>query len=269
MSQDAKRVAQQTGDHPLVENLARAGYAVSGLLHLLIGWITAQIALGGGGEADQGGALGYVRDAPGGGFVLWLAVVAFAALAVWQVTEAVVGVRGGDDRERMVGRVKAGGKAVMYGALGFTAFQFARGGSSDSGDSSADVTRSLLQAPGGTVLVVLLGVAVAGVGGYHVYKGATKKFHEDLKGNAPGDLGRGVTWAGTVGYVAKGVAFLVLGGVFVAAALQQDPESATGLDAAMQTMAEAPYGTALLLVVAVGVAAYGIYSFARARYARM
>jgi hypothetical protein len=71
------------------------------------------------------------------------------------------------------------------------------------------------------------------------------------------------------GYVAKGVALVVVGGLFVFAALQSDPEEATGLDGALKVVAEQSYGTVLLLLVALGLAAYGVYSFARARFARM
>lgn len=79
----------------------------------------------------------------------------------------------------------------------------------------------------------------------------------------------GVRVTGTLGYVAKGIALGVVGVLFVVAALTSDPEESTGLDGAMQTLAEQPYGTFLLLGVGVGIALYGVYSFARARYARM
>lgn len=269
MTNEARRAATVASDNPAIETLARVGYAVSGLIHLLIGWITAQIALGSKGEADQGGALEYIRDAPGGGLMLWIAVIGFAALGLWQLLDAAVGSHGTDDKERTASRLKALGKGVMYVALAATSLTFAKGGSKDSGKSSADFTKTVMEWPAGKWLIVLLGLAVVGVGGYHVYKGATKKFLEDLEGNASGDLGRGVVMAGMAGYIAKGIAFLVVGGIFVVSALQSDPKEATGLDGAVKTMAEQPFGTVLLLVVAVGLAAYGVYSFARARYAKM
>lgn len=269
MTHDTRQAARAAGDHPLVDGLARVGYAVNGVLHLLIAWITGQIALGSSGEADQSGALAYVRDAPGGGLMLWVAVVGFAALALWQLLEAAVGAHGGDDKERAVSRGKAVAKGLVYLVLAFTSWQFARGGSSDSGESSADFTTSIMRAPAGAWVVVLVGLVIAAVGGYHVYKGATGKFLEDLKATASGDLGRGVVYAGKAGYIAKGAALVIVGGVFVTAALGQQPEDATGLDGAIKQLAEQPYGTVLLLLVAVGLAAFGIYSLARAKYARM
>ncbi len=74
---------------------------------------------------------------------------------------------------------------------------------------------------------------------------------------------------GRVGYIAKGIALGVLGVLFVVAAVQHDPQQAGGLDSAFATLAAQSFGVALLVAVGLGFAAYGLYSFARARYARM
>lgn len=246
-----------------MERLARAGYAASGIIHVVIGWIAAQIALGGGGDADQGGALGSLRSAPGGPLVLWLCVAGFAALALWHVLEAVV------HADTLQDRVKEASQAGVYAVLAVTALSFATGGGSDGEQRTDDVTTTLMGMPFGRVLVAVVGITVLAVGGYHVYKGLSEKFLEDLRTTGGGRTGRGVRWAGKLGYAAKGLALLVVGLLFMAAAWQADPDQAGGLDAALKALAEQPFGTALLLVVAVGLVLYGVYSFARARYARM
>lgn len=154
------------------------------------------------------------------------------------------------------------------GALGATSLTFATGGSSDSGESSADLTATLMAAPMGRLLVGLVGLGVIGAGGYHIYKGWTKKFREDLVTTGGGSIGRGVEISGLIGYIAKGVALFVVGGLFLLAAIEADPEESTGMDGALKTLAEQPLGTVLLLAVALGLALYGVYSFARARFAR-
>lgn len=264
MTNEAERAARTVGDDERFVALARVGYAISGVLHIVIGWLAVQVALGSGGEdADQGGALETLAGNPLGVVVLWLGVVGFAALALWQAITAALPDEDGSDR------AKAAGRAVLYGALTFSAFTVARGGSSDSGEQTQDATATLLEAPMGVALVSAVGVGVVIAGAYHVYKGATQKFVEDLRTTGGGHLGRGVRVTGTLGYVAKGIALGVVGVLFVVAALTSDPEESTGLDGAMQTLAEQPYGTFLLLGVGVGIALYGVYSFARARYARM
>jgi len=254
------------------ELAARAGFVVTGLLHVLIGVLALQVAFGSGGQqADQSGALGTIAGTPFGGAVLWFSVVAFVALAAWQVATAVAGgsPTGSRDHADAGDRAKAAGRAVVYLALAFTALAFARGGGTDSSAQTQDVTATLMSAPGGRLLVGAVGVAVVVVGGYHVVKGLTSKFLEDLVSLPSGRAGATVRRLGIVGYVAKGVALAVVGALFVTAAVTADPSQSTGLDGAMHTLRDQPAGVALLVVVAVGLVAYGIYSFARARFGRI
>ena len=74
---------------------------------------------------------------------------------------------------------------------------------------------------------------------------------------------------GMVGYIAKGIAVGVVGVLFVVAALTHDPEKASGLDGALKSLADLPFGTFILWLVGAGLIIYGVYCFARARYARM
>ncbi|GAB3679600.1 DUF1206 domain-containing protein [Angustibacter aerolatus] len=268
MSQHAARArdaARQAGDDDRLETVARIGYATNGVVHLLLAWIAVQVAWTGGGEdADQSGAMALLAKNAFGKGLLWLCVLGFAGLAVWQVTEAVRGGSGqGSDQAKA--RAKAAGKAVVYAALGVSAARFAVGSGSSSKQQSTSLTGRLLEAPGGQVLVALVGLGVLAVGAYHVVKGVRKKFLDDLRGHP----GRTVERLAVAGYVAKGVALGVLGVLFVVAAVQHDPKEAGGLDAALKTLREQPSGPVLLTLVGLGIAAYGLYSFARSRYARL
>lgn len=261
---DVKRAASEASDHPALETAARVGYATSGLLHLLIGWITLQIALGSGGNADQSGALASLAGNGAGRAALWVGVLGFFGLAIWQVADAIVG-HPGDDKDAWGGRAKAVGKAIVYLALAWSAFGFARGKESSSRKQSVDFTASLLDKPGGRILVIVIGIAVIGVGAYHVYKGATKKFLEDLAGHP----GTWATRAGQVGYIAKGVALIIVGFLFAAAGFHKKAKEASGLDGALKSLRDEAFGTTLLVIMALGFAAFGVYSFARARYAKV
>ena len=254
----------RVANRPALDKLARLGYAVSGLLHLLIGALAVQTGFGGGGRsADQSGALAQIAAQPFGRVLLWAAVAGFAALGVLYLSQAIGGW------QRPGERVKAGGKSLVYLALAWTSFGFARGSGGSSGQQSADVTARLLELPGGRLLVVAIGLLVVGVGVYHVAKGWQKKFLRDLDGGTEGTLGDAVVKTATVGYIAKGIALVVVGLLFVVAAVQVDPSEATGLDGALHTLREQPLGVLLLVVVGAGLAAFGVYCFARARYGRL
>lgn len=240
---------------------------------MIIGWVAVRIAIPGssssGTSADQSGALAEIKETAWGPAFLWFAVVALVALVVWQITEAIVGgsPRGDDSTKQKAARAKAAAKAVVYLVLAGLAFGVVTGESSGGGGEK--VTRWLMSSGLGKVAVAAAGLAIVVVGGYHVYKGVTKKFREDLAGGPGGQLGRGVDVTGVAGYVAKGVALVVVGGLFVVGAVQADPEKASGLDVALKSLADLPYGKVLLVLVGVGFVAYGVYSFARSRYARM
>ena len=56
-----------TSNSTIVQFIARLGFFASGVIHILIGVIAIQVAVGGGGaEADQSGALSKLASAPGG-----------------------------------------------------------------------------------------------------------------------------------------------------------------------------------------------------------
>lgn len=266
ITDQASRAARRAANSPWLERAARAGFVGSGVLHLLVGYIALQVAWSAASaQADQSGALGMLADSSAGRTVLWLGVIGFAGLALWQLTEAAFGSPGRESSEQSAARGKALGKALVYLALAVSSVSFARGGGRSSGDQSRDVTASLMRYSGGRALVVVAGLVVIGVAGYHVYKGLTRKFHDDLA-RRPGPA---VEYLAVAGYVAKGVALAVVGVLFVVAGLRQQPSKATGLDGALKTLREAPLGSWLLTVVALGLAAYGLYSFARARLARL
>lgn len=260
----ARDTARKVGDHPALEALARAGFVVSGVLHIVLGWTAGRVGWGSGGQADQSGALSTLASNPAGTILMWVIVIGLAALVLWQLTVAI-GPRLGDSG--VLDRVKAVGKAVVYGAIAWTAAKFAMGSgsSSSSEQSSQDVTATLMEAPAGQLLVGAVGVAIIAVGGFHVYKGVTRKFLDDLEE----DPGTWATRSGTVGYPAKGAVLALVGAFFVIAAVQHQSSQASGLDGALKSLRDQPFGPYLLTVVAVGLVAFGLYCFARARHQRI
>jgi uncharacterized membrane protein len=258
----ATTAAREAGNSAVVEWGARLGYATLGLIHLLIAWIALKVAwnIGGGSkQADTSGALQTLSSSSTGLVLLWVCVVGFLLLAVWQLFEAVLNHGEASDR------LKAAAKGVTYLFFAWTTFKVGQGANSSAEKKTEDFTATLMGSPGGRLLVGVVGLVVLGIAGYHVYKGWTKKFLEDLREH-PGDW---VVTAGRVGYIAKGVALVVVGFFFLVAAWQANPDKAQGLDGALKTLKDAPFGPFLLTLVAVGIAAYGVYSFARSRYARV
>ncbi len=266
-SPSASGVARQAKNSPVLSVLARTGYAVNGVLHLLIGGIAIGVASGVGGEADQTGALSALANAPGGIFVLWVVVVGLAALGVWQLFSAAL-MRDSDTKKR-VGHIAVElGKAVAYFAIAFTAATFVNGAGSNSASGSANFSATLLASPGGVFLLVVVGLGVLAIGVVFVVRGVRQSFTKRIR--VPGgSAGRAVIPLGVVGYVAKGVAVAVVGILFIVAAATANPSGATGLDGALRALLGLPFGSIILIAVGLGLIAYGIYCFARARLAKL
>lgn len=240
------------------------GLVSYGLIHLVIAWLAAQIALGGKGDASQTGALAELAGNPLGVGLLWVMAVGLFVLAVWQGLEASIGPADAPPDRRLKRRVASAGRSVVYLALGVATIGVALGSRSRSGQSEETLSARLLDLPFGVVLVVAVGLAVAGVGVAQVVKGVKRNFLEDLDSG----VSTGVQRMAVAGYCAKGVAFVIIGALFGWAAVTYDPDKAGGLDAALTTISKQPFGTGLLLVMAAGIACFGIYCFVWARKAR-
>jgi Domain of Unknown Function (DUF1206) len=271
---DAVARAREVTDHPALEHLARVGLVAYGVLHVLIGWLALRIAWferPRTEDADQTGALQTVADTPGGQVLLWVIGLGMLALALWQAGEVLRWWTGLFDRERRL-RVavvctKCAAKAVVYAVLGATSLFFAAGLEYEADERFQALTDDALQIPGGSALVVLVGLGVAAVGLYTLVRGFTGGFMRDVDLDAAPDRWEPlIERIGSAGYVAKGIAFAVSGGLLVYAAATHDVSTATGLDGAMNAIAAVPAGQWLLTAVATGFAAFGVYALARARY---
>ncbi len=253
------------------EYAARAGYSTSGVLHLLVAYITLQLAFGTAGNADQSGALATLAAQPGGAVALWITAVGLIALALWRLAEAVVGSHPTepgsehDGAHRLFDRVKSVSLAVVYAGIALAATRFASGGGQSNSAQNTSLTARLMQTGAGKALLLIAAAVIIAVGAYHVYKGVSTKFEKDLK--IPG--GPVVTPLGIAGYSAKGAVLGGAGILLVVATLTADPAKGAGLDAAVKSLGQAPFGKFLLIAAAIGFAAYGAYCFVLARFARM
>ncbi|RJL30147.1 DUF1206 domain-containing protein [Bailinhaonella thermotolerans] len=262
---EARQAARKVAGSPVVNRLARVGLACRGVLYALIGVLAVQIALGDGGqEADKGGAITTLAALPFGAVLLWIMVVGFAALALWQATEAVFGGREALQRAESVAR------AVVYVLIFITLLTVLSAGRAASEDEkSRDVTGKLLDLPGGQLIVGAIGLGLLALGVYWVRQGITRKFREEL--NLGQMSARARTWMerlGVAGYVARGL-IAGLAGIFVVqAAITYDPGKAGGIDATLRAFADTPAGPWLLVLVAAGLVLFAGYCFGEARWRR-
>ncbi|WP_167481434.1 MULTISPECIES: DUF1206 domain-containing protein [Amycolatopsis] len=247
----------------------RAGMVCWGLVHLVVAYLAVRVATGDGGkEADQKGALQEVGSTPAGQAMLWVLAIGLVAFGGWQFLMAARGYTWVPRRgKRVRKRIGSGARGVVVLALAYTAIRLATGsGSAHGNQPQQEFTARLLRLPAGQALVAVAGAAVIAVGVAAAVKGIKRSFLDDLNTpKLPAGSTKWVEWLGSAGYVAKGVVYAIIGGLLGYAALRSDAGQAGGVDKALRTLAAQPYGVVLLVVVAAGLAAFGIYCFAAAR----
>jgi uncharacterized protein DUF1206 len=264
---EAEQLGREAEQSDWLDHVVRAGLVAYGIVHLLIGWLAVQLALGDHSEdASAQGAMTQLAQQPFGKVLVWAVAIGLFLLVVWRVLEAAFGHRDEEGSDRVRKRVASGLKAVIYGAVGVTATRVAMGGGS-SGGGSKTLTAKVMDLPAGQWLVAAAGLAVIGYAANVAWRGWTEKFaeHLDTEGKL-GYSGAGYLILGKVGHIAKGISLALVGGLFVYAGVSHKPGKSGGLDEALQKVLEQPFGQVLLIAIGVGIACYGLFCFARARH---
>jgi hypothetical protein len=271
----AEVALEDAADSIWLQRLARAGLVARGLLYVVVAVLATQVAAGHDeARPDKQGALQAVVRQPFGRLLVLLLAVGFAGYACWRFVEAAVGPAG-EPEDSAKARFKRLGyflRGCLYTFFFASAVKLFIWSNSLAGSETAeaDWTARVLDWPGGTWLVQAAGLGAIGAGLYIGWRGLPGKFRKRLKALEMGRaVRRWVRGVGTVGNVARMLIALLIGVFLIAAARTQDPDQAVGIDGALKRLADRPYGPTLLIVVALGLAAYGIYSFAEARYRRV
>ncbi len=248
--------------------LGRVGMACYGVVHLVIAYLALQVAFGDSEQADQKGALQQIGSTAFGQILLWIVAVGLILFGLWQFLMAATGYEWVSGGKRTRKRIGAAARGVVVILLGVTAIRIATGsgGGGSSNEKQQEFTAELLKLPAGPALVVIAAACVLGVAIAAGVKGVKKKFLEDLNTTElPGKTKRWIGTIGTIGYLAKGVVLAIVAILLAIAGFTADPNKAGGLDAALKTLSAQPFGTVLLIVVALGLAAFGVYCFGAAR----
>lgn len=267
--------AQRAANSTAVSAAARAGFVARGVIYVLIGVLSFRIALsdGGGKQADRGGAIAEIAEKPFGTVLLWLLGVALAGMALWRLSEAAFG-QAGPDGKKASKRAMAAGRFVFYGFVSYSVLSYAAGdkgsGSGSSDKDSQDVTAKALDWPGGQWIVAAAGIAVAAAGVWIAVRAIRHKFHKHLKMfEMPEKTRKVIDFLGMFGGAARGIVFAVAGVFAVVAAVQHKPGKAKGMDDTLRSFTETPAGPWLLVLIAVGLAAFGVFSWANARWRKV
>ncbi|KQO03319.1 hypothetical protein ASF21_03165 [Arthrobacter sp. Leaf234] len=265
----AADAVEHVSDTRVLDVAARLGFGALAVVHILIGLIALRIAFGGNGEAEPTGALEEVAEGPAGTALMWICAVGCAGLALWQFSEATLRARHLPRKQRIGKLISSGSLVIIYGSMAATFARFALGDGPDSSESTVDFTRALLASAFGVLLVFLTAGIILGIGVHFVVKGVRRNFRPELRSFEDTAHGRIIEVVGVVGHVAKGLALLLVGGLFVIAGLVRDAQESTGLDGSLKALQHHPLGTYVLTAVALGLICYGAFAVIRSVFGRM
>jgi hypothetical protein len=265
----AADAAEEITNSRALEVVARAGFAVSGMLHFLIGLVAIRLAMGGQGQADVSGAVEELASQPAGPLLLWSSFAACVALALWQTSDAVFDFEHLPAKKKLAKKLKAALQAVVYAGLAVTLVSFAIGVGKEHSRSTSDLSIAVMKAPGGYALLLAIGAAVAVTGIIYAIRGFRRSFIQYLRLPSPANSRMAVTVLGIVGYAAKGFVLLLAGLLIIIATVKVHPEESTGLDGGLKGLREQPFGVYMLAAVGIGLICYGVFMVVRAKLAKM
>lgn len=268
------RLGAKAMHHPWTEKLARLGYLAKGVVYAVVGVLALQVAFGAGGRTtDTKGALSTLAQGTWSKVLLAVVAVGLVGYVLWRVVQAWMDPDGkGTGAKGLLLRGFYLVSAAIHAFLALAAFRLVlgTGGAGMSGDQSArSWTARLMSQPFGQALVAVVGLVIAGMGLWQVYKAWKEKFRKKLR--LDGLRPSRAEWAvriSKLGILARGGVFVLIGGFLVQAALTANPRRARGLEGALETLAAQPHGTVLLALAAAGLVAYAVYMAVEARYRR-
>lgn len=277
LANEGKQEAKKIAYNPLMEVLARMGFAARGLLYFVMGLISLQVARGAAGApADQQGALSAIATLPVGRILLIIMVVGLVGYSLWGLIRALFDpLQLGRDSSAIIQRLGYLVSAISYFSLVMPVVGLLSNSApaARNGAQTAQIQQSassLLTTSIGHLFLLLVGCTIIVVGLLQIYTGINRKFDKQFKMyKLDKDQSRIVKQIGRVGFVARGVVFAMMGILLFIATLQSNAGKAVGYDGALMALVRLPFGPWLLAVEALGLMAFGLYSMAGAAWFRL
>jgi hypothetical protein len=253
--------------------IAQAGLTAKGIVYCLLGVLTFMAAcrINGTSErnTDKGGVFDFVLKQSGGQVMLAVIALGLFCYCVWRFIEAFADTEHkGKDAKGLSSRGRYLLSGLVYGSVAVQAVSMLLSGRKGSGDQKQDLAQELLNKPYGEWLAGIGAAILIGIGIYQIWYGLSEKYRKHVEGAGHAEYRDALLTAGKVGYVARGIVWLLIGWLFAKAALHSNAAEAGDTSKAFAFLHGASYGTYLLGAVGVGLVCYGVFSFVRARYER-
>ena len=240
------------------------GLVARGVLYVALAVLALELVLGNRGKsADPRGAMHDLAQNGFGAFVLAILCIGFAAFALIHLSRAIA-----DPDNKTSHRVNDAFWAVVNGLLSVLAASFLFSPSKpSSGSDQTDktLTANVMNASGGRIVVGLVGLGILGYGLYLLWRALSNDRQDEraVLDAAPHEtpairtLARG-------GNIGRAAVLMFIGLLVLVAAIEHDPNQTEGIDGALKRLLDHSWGPVAVALIALGFAAFGAYSLARA-----
>jgi hypothetical protein len=254
------------------EWMARIGYAACGLVYISIGLTAGAVALGLA-EDPKGsrGVMKFIARQPLGELAVIALGAGLAAYAMLNIAGAVNDPeRRGVSLSGILVRAADALTGAIYIALAVAALAIVVAPEGEGVSGAVAWAEGVLALPYGATLLGLVGLALVGGSVYLSYRAWDEPFGNKLdRRSLSVDARWAISVAARVGTVVRAVIFGICGMFVIRAAAGAAPDRVADVDDALAMIGRAAFGPLLLVVVAGGFVAYGIYQLAKARYQRI
>jgi Domain of Unknown Function (DUF1206) len=246
--------------------VGRLGLAGRAAFYIILAGLTIRIALLGGTPKNQvnaNGALALVSRPLLGKVAIALVALGFVLFGVARLVGAARDASASTRR-----RWLAAAQGVAYLIMAAVPASFLAGHrQTGSQQQQQKTTARILDLPGGRLIVMAFGLAIIIVCAAQIRRAVRQDFRKGLElASAPRVIRQVADAAGAIGITARGLVLLPVGIFLIVAAVQYNPSHAYGTDAELLRLSGHPWGTAILLAVAAGLAAFALFSCIETRY---
>lgn len=257
----------------LIEWAARVGYGALGFVYLSAGVLTFLAATDR--IRDAAGskeATFWLADQPFGRWWLFLLGLGLLAFVQWCVLQSVFDAdHEGTKWRGLMKRASHAGNGLFHGILAVSVFGLLHKEPVDPNalETAANQDRAamVLSLPFGDWLLIAIGLGIIAAGVSNIVNGLREDFTRKLACSA--EVCRRVAPIAKAGNVARGVSFVPLGIFVVMGGLHSRASEVRSFGAALDGLEAQPGGPWILAFTAIGLMAFGAFSFVEARFRRI
>src|SRR5688500_11762479 len=251
--------------------LARLGFAVKGVLYLLLGGLALRFATSGGGAlTDPHGAVVALLQRPYGRALVTFLAAGLAFYSAWRFLEAFADANNkGTDRDGLISRASSALSGIVYGVLAFDAASLVLASGAATGGVGFPAT--LTGSPLARSVAMFLAVGLFAYGVSQLWTAFSVSLSDQLShGQVEHDAGRWPLRVSRIGIAGRAVVLMLMAVVLLRRATTSVAAAArTDTGDSLRLIAALPTGDWLLAGVAAGLIAYGVYNLVMARYRRI